>query len=39
MDEIAFIGNAAGALKAGIVGHRSSVEKASLLKYVGTLLK
>lgn len=34
-----FIGNVAGALKVGIVGHRQSVEKGTLLKYIHTLLK
>jgi len=34
-----FIGNTAGALKVGIVGHRHSVEKAAVLKYLHTLLK
>jgi rfaE bifunctional protein kinase chain/domain/rfaE bifunctional protein nucleotidyltransferase chain/domain len=34
-----FIGNVAGALKVGIVGHRKSVEKGALLKYIQTLLK
>jgi rfaE bifunctional protein nucleotidyltransferase chain/domain len=33
------IGNAAGALKVGIVGHRRSVDKVSLIKYITTLLK
>ena len=33
------IGNAAGALKVGIVGHRSSVEKAPLVKFLTSLLK
>jgi sugar/nucleoside kinase (ribokinase family) len=39
MHHAGFIGNAVGALKVGIVGHRQSVEKASLLKYLITLLK
>lgn len=39
MEFAGFIGNAAGALKVGIVGNRSSVEKAPLLKYITTLLK
>lgn len=34
-----FIGNAVGALKVGIVGHRRSVEKVSVQKYLTTLLK
>lgn len=33
------LGNAAGALKVGIVGHRSSIEKVPLLKTVDALLK
>lgn len=39
IEQAGFTGNAAGALKVGIVGHRSSIEKASLLKYITTLLK
>ncbi len=39
MDHIGFIGNAAGAMKVGIVGHRRSVEKAPLVKYITALLK
>ncbi len=39
MDQIVFVGNAAGAIKVGIVGHRSSVEKAPLVKFLTTLLK
>ena len=39
IDLVGFIGNAVGALKVGIVGHRRSVEKAALLKYLVTLLK
>ncbi len=39
MDDIIFIGNAAGALKVNIVGHRKSVGKIDLLKYCHTLLK
>jgi rfaE bifunctional protein nucleotidyltransferase chain/domain len=34
-----FVGNAAGAMKVGIVGHRQSVEKIPLMKFVTTLLK
>ncbi len=34
-----FIGNAVGALKVGIVGHRQSVEKVPLMKFITTLLK
>jgi len=36
---VGFVGNAAGAMKVGIVGHRRAVEKVPLLKYVTTLLK
>jgi rfaE bifunctional protein nucleotidyltransferase chain/domain len=39
IDDVAFIGNAAGAIKVGIVGHRNSVEKIPLIKFVTTLLK
>lgn len=39
MDQLTFIGNAAGAIKVGIVGHRRSVEKIPLLKFLSTLLK
>ncbi|WP_027574042.1 PfkB family carbohydrate kinase [Bradyrhizobium sp. WSM1743] len=39
IEDVAFIGNAAGAIKVGIVGHRSSVEKAPLVKFVTALLK
>ena len=39
MGLVGFLGNAAGALKVGIVGHRSSVEKAPLNKFVTALLK
>lgn len=39
MDELTFVGNAAGAIKVGIVGHRRSVEKVPLLKFLATLLK
>lgn len=39
IEDVAFIGNAAGAIKVGIVGHRRSVEKAPLVKFVTALLK
>jgi len=39
MELIGLIGNIAGALKVGIVGHRQSVQKGPLLKYLETLLK
>lgn len=39
MEQIGFVGNAAGALKVGIVGHRNSVEKVPLVKFITTLMK
>lgn len=39
MSDIGFVGNAAGAMKVGIVGHRQSVEKIPLMKFVTTLMK
>ena len=39
LDMAGFIGNAVGAIKVGIVGHRSSVEKPQLVKYITSLLK
>jgi rfaE bifunctional protein nucleotidyltransferase chain/domain len=39
MSDVGFVGNAAGAIKVGIVGHRQSVEKIPLMKFVSTLLK
>ena len=39
MDQVGFIGNAVGSLKVGIVGHRRSIEKAPLVKYITALLK
>jgi rfaE bifunctional protein nucleotidyltransferase chain/domain len=39
MEVVGLVGNAAGAIKVGIVGHRASVEKVPLLKFVTTLLK
>jgi rfaE bifunctional protein nucleotidyltransferase chain/domain len=39
MLHVGVIGNAAGALKVGIVGHRSSVERPAMQKYLQTLLK
>jgi len=39
MDLVGFLGNAVGALKVGIVGHRSSVEKIPLSKFLTALLK
>lgn len=39
IEQAGLIGNAAGALKVGIVGNRNSVEKSPLLKFITTLLK
>ena len=39
MEQVGFIGNAVGALKVGIVGHRISVEKIPLIKFLTTLMK
>ncbi len=39
MEHVGFVGNAAGAMKVGIVGHRKSVEKVPLVKFVTALLK
>ncbi len=39
MDRVGFIGNVVGALKVEIVGHRRSIEKASLIKGISGLLK
>jgi rfaE bifunctional protein nucleotidyltransferase chain/domain len=39
MGDIGFIGNAVGAIKVGIVGHRRSIEKPPLVKYITSLLK
>jgi rfaE bifunctional protein nucleotidyltransferase chain/domain len=39
MEEIGFIGNAAGAIKVGIVGHRQYIEKVPLMKFLTALLK
>ena len=36
---VGLIGNAVGAMKVSIVGHRKSVEKVPLVKYLQTLLK
>jgi rfaE bifunctional protein nucleotidyltransferase chain/domain len=36
---VAFVGNVAGGLKVNIVGHRQSIDKASLVKAVTALLK
>lgn len=39
MQDVGFLGNAVGAMKVGIVGHRTSVEKIPLLKFLTALLK
>ncbi len=39
MNLVGFVGNAVGALKVGIVGHRKSVEKVPLLKFITSMLK
>ena len=39
MDIVGLIGNAVGAMKVGIVGHRSAVAKVPLMKYLTALLK
>ena len=39
ISDAGFIGNAAGGLMVGIIGHRSSVDKASLIKFITAMLK
>lgn len=39
MEAVGFIGNAVGALKCATVGHRESVEKVALYKYITSVLK
>jgi rfaE bifunctional protein nucleotidyltransferase chain/domain len=39
MPNVAFVGNAAGAIKVGIVGHRRSIDKPALVKFITALLK
>ncbi|MGE4221103.1 MAG: PfkB family carbohydrate kinase [Alphaproteobacteria bacterium] len=39
MRQVGFVGNVAGAIKVGIVGHRSSIDKATLIKSITGLLK
>lgn len=36
---VGFVGNAAGAIKVSFVGHRRSIEKIPLMRYITTLLK
>jgi rfaE bifunctional protein nucleotidyltransferase chain/domain len=39
LDHVALLGNMAGAIKVGILGHRAAVERISLLRFITTLLK
>jgi rfaE bifunctional protein nucleotidyltransferase chain/domain len=39
MEDVGFIGNAAGAIKVGIVGHRQYVDKVPLVKFLTAILK
>jgi len=39
LEEIGFIGNAAGAIKVGIVGHRQYVAKVPLVKFLTAIMK
>ncbi len=39
MEAVAFVGNIVGAAKCGIVGHRSAVDKATVLRHCATMLK
>jgi len=39
MELVGFVGNAAGAMKVSIVGHRRSIERIPLVRYITTLLK
>ena len=39
MELVGIVGNAVGAMKVGIVGHRESVERVPLLKFLTALLK
>ena len=39
MRHVGFLGNIAGAIQVGVVGHRTSVDKASLIKAVTSILK
>ena len=39
LDHVALLGNAAGAIKVGILGHRTAVERVALLRFITTLLK
>lgn len=39
IDDIAFIGNAVGAMKVGFVGHRGTIARSELIKYLVAMLK
>ena len=39
LDHVALLGNAAGAIKVGILGHRTAVERVNLLRFITSLLK
>jgi rfaE bifunctional protein nucleotidyltransferase chain/domain len=39
LDHVALIGNMAGAIKVGILGHRAAVERLALLRFMTALLK
>lgn len=39
MEQVGFVGNAVGAMKVGIIGHRASIEKIPLIKFLTTLMK
>lgn len=39
LNEVGFIGNVVGAIKVGIVGHRRSIDRATLIKSITGLLK
>ena len=39
MQQVGFVGNVAGALKVGIVGHRRSIDRSAIIKSISGLLK
>ena len=39
MQMVGFVGNAAGALKVSVVGHRQAIDKGELIKYITAMLK
>ncbi len=39
LKDVCFLGNVAGAMKVGIVGHRSSIDRVPFVKYLTALLK